>query len=76
MARVHIVKNGIKNIVEESIFESKYKKEGWEIDGIKSEVKNSIPKELKTEDEMNNYSKMRRKSTKVFNDNLIKSGDK
>lgn len=76
MARVHIVKNGIKNIVEERIFESKYKKEGWKLDGEKVEPKREVPKELKTEDEMNNYSKMKKKSTKVFNDDLIKSGDK
>ena len=76
MARVHIVKNGIKNIVEEAIFESRYKKEGWQIDGGNAEVKEVLPKELKTENEMNNYSKMKKKSTKVFNDDLIKSGDK
>lgn len=75
MARVHIVKKGIKNIVEESIFESKYKKEGWKIDGGDTEVKQEMPKELKTENQMNNYAKMRKKSTKVFNDDLIK-GDK
>lgn len=76
MARVHIVKNGIKNIVEEAIFESRYKKEGWKIDNKEVKVKEPIPKELKSETEMNNYSKMRKKSTKVFNDDLIKSGDK
>lgn len=75
MARVHIVKNGIKNIVEENIFESRYKKEGWKIDGGKVETEEVMPKEIKTENEMNNYTKMRKKSTKVFNDDLIK-GDK
>lgn len=76
MAKVHIVKNGIKNIVEDRVFENRYKKEGWQVDGAKVEPKEVMPKELKTENEMNNYSKMKKKSTKVFNDDLIKSGDK
>lgn len=75
MARVHIVKNGIKNIVDESIFESKYKKYGWQIDGGKVETETVLPKELKSENDMNNYAKMKKKSTKVFNDNLIKGDE-
>jgi CRISPR/Cas system CMR subunit Cmr6 (Cas7 group RAMP superfamily) len=76
MARVHIVKNGIKNVVDEELFKSKYKKAGWKLDNDFKEQNDNIMVKLKNETEMNNYVQMKKRSTKIFNDNLIKSGEK
>ncbi len=74
MARVNIIKAGIKNVVEESIFEKLYKPNGWRInESIDSSEKNSdVPlKLLHTETEVKNYIKMTNKQPKHFDDGLF-----
>lgn len=75
MANLFIIKGSIRNIVDEAVFERIYKPEGWVIDETRQPKPQGIEQELKTENEMKNYNKMKKKTDKVFNDNLIKKGD-
>lgn len=75
MAELFIIKGSIRNVVDEAVYERVYKPNGWVIDETRQPKLQGVEKELKTEAEMKNYSKMKKKSEKVFNDNLIKKGD-
>lgn len=75
MAELFIIKGSIRNVVDEAVYERVYKPNGWVIDETRQPKLQGVEKELKTETEMKNYSKMKKKSEKVFNDNLIKKGD-
>ncbi len=76
MAELFIIKGSIKNVVSEEVFNRIYKPNGWVIDETRQPVvKDENIEELKTETELNNYTKMKKKTTKTFNDDLIKKGD-
>lgn len=75
MAEVFIIKGSIRNVVSAEIFERIYKPNGWVIDKTRQPVQQGVEAELKTETELKNYTRMKKKTDKVFNDNLIKKGD-
>lgn len=75
MANLFIIKGSIRNVVDEAVYERIYKPEGWVIDETRQPVQKGVETELKTEIELKNYTKMKKKTDKVFNDNLIKKGD-
>ena len=75
MANLFIIKGSIRNVVDEGVYERIYKPEGWVIDETRQPVQKGVETELKTEAELKNYTKMKKKTDKVFNDNLIKKGD-
>lgn len=76
MAELFIIKGSIKNVVSEEVFNRIYKPNGWVIDETRQPVeKDENIEELKTETELKNYTKMKKKTTKTFNDDLIKKGD-
>lgn len=76
MANIYIIKGSIKNVVDEAVFERIYKPNGWVVDETRQpKVENKIKEEIKTETELKNYTKMKKKTEKTFNDNLIKKGD-
>ena len=75
MAELFIIKGSIKNVVSEEVFNRIYKPNGWVIDETRQPVEKGIEEELKTETELKNYTKMKKKTTKTFNDDLIKKGD-
>lgn len=75
MANLFIIKGSIRNVVDEAVYERIYKPNGWVIDETRQEVKPSVQTELKSETEVKNYNKMKKKSDKTFDDNLIKKGD-
>lgn len=76
MAELFIIKGSIKNVVSEEVFNRIYKPNGWVIDETRQPIqKDKVVEELKTETELNNYTKMKKKTTKTFNDDLIKKGD-
>lgn len=75
MAQVFIVKKGIKNVVSEELFKRVYKKQGWAIDTDRQPSVKGVEHTLKTETEFKNYKEMKRKTDKVFNDDLIKKGE-
>lgn len=75
MANLFIIKGSIRNVVEEAVFERIYKPNGWVIDTSRQPAPQGVDKQLKTETELSNYNKMKKKTDKVFNDNLIKKGD-
>ncbi len=76
MANIYIIKGSIKNVVDEAVFERIYKPNGWVVDETRHpKVENKIKEEIKTETELKNYTKMKKKTEKTFNDNLIKKGD-
>lgn len=75
MAELFIIKGSIKNVVSEEVFNRIYKPNGWVIDETRQPVEKGIEKELNTETELKNYTKMKKKTTKTFNDDLIKKGD-
>jgi hypothetical protein len=75
MANLFIIKGSIRNMVEEELFNRIYKPNGWVIDETRQPMPKGIEEELKTETELKNYKTMKKKSDKVFNDNLIKKGE-
>ena len=75
MAEVFIVKGSITNVVSQELFDRTYKANGWKIDKSRQAPPKSVEQELKTETEIKNYATMKKKSEKVFDDNLIKKGD-
>lgn len=76
MAELFIIKGSIKNVVSEEVFNRIYKPNGWVIDETRQPIqKDKMFEELKTETELKNYTKMKKKTTKTFNDDLIKKGD-
>lgn len=76
MAELFIIKGSIKNVVSEEVFNRIYKPNGWVIDETRQPIqKDKVVEELKTETELKNYTKMKKKTTKTFNDDLIKKGD-
>lgn len=75
MAQLFIIKGSIKNVVSSDVFERIYKPNGWVIDETRQPTPKGIEEELKTENEVKNYTKMKKKTTKTFNDDLIKKGD-
>ena len=75
MANLFIIKGSIRNMVEEDLFNRIYKPNGWVIDETRQPMPKRIEEELKTETELKNYKAMKKKSDKVFNDNLIKKGE-
>lgn len=75
MANLFIIKGSIRNMVEEDLFNRIYKPNGWAIDETRQPMPKRIEEELKTETELKNYKAMKKKSDKVFNDNLIKKGE-
>ena len=76
MAELFIIKGSIKNVVSEEVFNRIYKPNGWVIDETRQPIqKDKMVEELKTETELKNYTKMKKKTTKTFNDDLIKKGD-
>ena len=75
MAEVFIIKGSITNVVSQDLFDRVYKPNGWKLDKTRQPAPKGVEQELKTETEVKNYSAMKKKSDKVFNDNLIKKGD-
>lgn len=73
--QLFIIKGSIKNVVDSEVFERIYKPNGWVIDETRQPTQKGIEQELKTEAEMNNYTKMKSRTAKTFNDDLIKKGD-
>lgn len=75
MADLFIIKGSITNVVSQELFDRVYKPNGWKIDKNRQPVQKGVEQELKTETEVKNYNNMKKKSEKVFDDNLIKKGD-
>jgi hypothetical protein len=75
MVNLFIIKGGIRNVVDEATFERVYKPNGWVIDETRSPQSKSAEQELKIEDKIRNYAKAKKKTDKVFNDDLIKRGE-
>lgn len=73
--QLFIIKGSIKNVVDSEVFERIYKPNGWVIDETRQPTQKGIEQELKTETEMKNYTKMKSRTAKTFNDDLIKKGD-
>lgn len=75
MANIFIIKGSIKNVVDEAVFERIYKPNGWVIDITRQPQPKTVEQELATEDKIKNYTKAKKKTDKVFNDDLIKKGE-
>lgn len=75
MANIFIIKGSIKNVVDEAVFERIYKPNGWVIDTTRQPQPKTVEQELAAEDKIKNYTKAKKKTDKVFNDDLIKKGE-
>lgn len=75
MANIFIIKGSIKNVVDEAVFERIYKPNGWVIDTTRQPQPKTVEQELVMEDKIKNYTKAKKKTDKVFNDDLIKKGE-
>ena len=73
---LHIMKGSVKTVVDKETFEKSYKPNGWVIDKSfgeqVDEIKETV-KELKSEQEVKNFLKMKKVVEKKFDDKLIKS---
>ncbi len=68
----NIIKDGIKNIIDEAQYETIYKPAGWKI----ADVSESTPKKTSApHDEIiiKNTEKMKRKAPQKFDDNLFRN---
>ena len=75
MANIYIIKGSITNVVDEAVFNRIYKPNGWVVDTTRQAPTKTIEQELATEDKVKNYTKAKKKTEKVFNDDLIKKGE-
>lgn len=72
---IYIGKNGgcVKTVVDEMAYEKNYKPAGWQIDKNFHEIpEDENIKELKTQEKIKNYTKMKNTKPQKFDDGLIK----
>lgn len=73
---IYIGKNGgsVKTIVDRASFENNYKPAGWQIDKNFHEVKEEDEniEKFKTQEEIKNYTRMKKTKPQPFDDGLIK----
>lgn len=75
---IYIGKNGgmVRTIADEASFEKVYKPKGWQIDrhfhDEPIDIETETIKELKTEEKIKNYKKMRNTKPQPFDDGLVK----
>lgn len=80
MEMLHIIYIGeggsVRTIAEREYFEKVYKPKGWQIDKEFHEIPEDedlkVIKELKEENKIKNYQKMRKTKSQQFDDGLIK----
>ena len=73
---LHIKKGSVKNVVDREMYEKNYKPLGWVIDSDYHEQVDEVQetiKSLRSEQEIKNYTKMKRANEKKFDDKLIKN---